>query len=63
MLMPLILIFQDFAVGLSESLHGSIHEKLKWTFRLYDVDSDGLLRKEVSMKVYVLGDREISFKF
>ncbi|XP_065071229.1 Kv channel-interacting protein 1-like isoform X2 [Rhopilema esculentum] len=38
--------FQDFVIGLSETIHCNLHEKLRWTFRLYDVDGDGILTKE-----------------
>ena len=39
---------QDFAVGLSILLKGSLEERLRWTFQVYDVNKDGVLsRSEV----------------
>ncbi|GCC40940.1 hypothetical protein chiPu_0024779 [Chiloscyllium punctatum] len=41
--------FEDFVVGLSVLLRGSIHEKLNWAFNLYDINKDGYITKEVSL--------------
>ncbi|XP_032240125.1 Kv channel-interacting protein 1 isoform X2 [Nematostella vectensis] len=38
--------FEDFVLGLSVSLHGTMDEKLKWAFNLYDLDSDGVITRE-----------------
>lgn len=38
---------QDFVVGLSILLRGTVHEKLKWAFNLYDINKDGYITKEV----------------
>ncbi|XP_060712379.1 calsenilin-like isoform X1 [Hemiscyllium ocellatum] len=38
--------FEDFVVGLSVLLRGSIHEKLNWAFNLYDINKDGYITKE-----------------
>eukprot|EP00794_Sanderia_malayensis_P005544 gene5544-6229_t len=38
--------FEDFVMGLSSSMRGSLDEKLKWSFRLYDLDNDGVLTKQ-----------------
>jgi hypothetical protein len=38
---------QDFVVGLSILLRGTVHEKLKWAFNLYDINKDGCITKEV----------------
>lgn len=34
-------------VGLSILLRGTVHEKLKWAFNLYDINKDGCITKEV----------------
>lgn len=39
--------FQDFVVGLSILLRGTVQEKLKWAFNLYDINKDGYITKEV----------------
>ncbi|XP_030643895.1 Kv channel-interacting protein 4 [Chanos chanos] len=38
--------FEDFVMGLSVVLRGSVEEKLNWTFKLYDINKDGLITKE-----------------
>ncbi|XP_075712506.1 A-type potassium channel modulatory protein KCNIP1 isoform X7 [Rhinoderma darwinii] len=38
--------FEDFVAALSILLRGSIHEKLRWTFNLYDLNKDGYINKE-----------------
>ncbi|XP_073096669.1 calsenilin isoform X6 [Manis javanica] len=40
--------FEDFVVGLSILLRGTVHEKLKWAFNLYDINKDGYITKEPS---------------
>ncbi|KAF1431065.1 Calsenilin, partial [Spheniscus mendiculus] len=40
------LCFQDFVVGLSVLLRGTVHQKLKWAFNLYDINKDGYITKE-----------------
>ena len=32
-------------VSLSTLLHGTLHEKLMWTFRVYDLNGDGVITK------------------
>lgn len=44
---PPSLPLQDFVVGLSILLRGTVHEKLKWAFNLYDINKDGYITKEV----------------
>ncbi|XP_044862609.1 calsenilin isoform X2 [Mauremys mutica] len=39
--------FEDFVVGLSILLRGTVHEKLNWAFNLYDINKDGYITKEV----------------
>lgn len=36
---------QDFALGLSILSRGTIAEKLKWTFTLYDINRDGIITR------------------
>ncbi|XP_069755388.1 A-type potassium channel modulatory protein KCNIP1-like isoform X2 [Narcine bancroftii] len=38
--------FEDFVMALSVLLRGSVHEKLTWTFNLYDINKDGFIHKE-----------------
>ena len=40
----LSLFKQDMLVSLSTLLHGTLQEKLAWTFRVYDLNGDGELR-------------------
>ncbi|KAL1122898.1 hypothetical protein AAG570_003223, partial [Ranatra chinensis] len=37
---------QDFVQGLSILCRGSVEEKLKWTFQLYDINGDGKITKD-----------------
>lgn len=49
--MPLWFVYcfllQDFVMGLSILLRGTIQEKLNWAFNLYDINKDGYITKEV----------------
>lgn len=38
--------FEDFVTGLSVSLYGSREEKMKWAFKLYDLNGDGWITRE-----------------
>lgn len=40
---------QDFVMALSILLRGTAHEKLRWTFNLYDINKDGYINKEVRL--------------
>ena len=40
-------------VSLSTLLHGSLEEKLSWTFRLYDLNHDGSITKAEMAAVVV----------
>ena len=40
-------------VSLSTLLHGTLHEKLIWTFRMYDLNGDGLITKNEMGNVVV----------
>lgn len=44
------LVLQDFVIGLSVLLRGSVTEKLRWAFNLYDINKDGYITKEVHSK-------------
>ncbi|XP_054031028.1 calsenilin isoform X6 [Dryobates pubescens] len=45
------LCFQDFAVGLSVLLRGTVQQKLRWTFDLYDLNKDGCITKEEMLEM------------
>jgi Ca2+-binding EF-hand superfamily protein len=45
MLIFLFTLLQDMLISLSTLLHGTQHEKLQWTFRLYDLNGDGVITK------------------
>lgn len=39
-------LLQDFVQGLSILSRGSVEEKLRWTFQLYDINGDGYITRE-----------------
>ncbi|KAI8421575.1 hypothetical protein MSG28_009596 [Choristoneura fumiferana] len=41
-----LLSFEEFVTGLSVLSRGSLEEKLRWTFSLYDINGDGCITKE-----------------
>lgn len=41
--------FQDFVIGLSIILRGTIIDRLNWAFNLYDLNKDGCITKEVRL--------------
>lgn len=41
--------FQDFVIGLSIILRGTIIDRLNWAFNLYDLNKDGCITKEVKL--------------
>ena len=45
--------FQDMLVSLSTLLRGNVHEKLRWTFTLYDLNKDGYITKQEVLNVMV----------
>jgi len=53
-----VVTFEDFAVGLSILLKGSLEDRLRWTFQVYDVNKDGVLSRaevrDVTAAVYDL---------
>jgi len=49
------LTMQDMLMTLSTLLRGSIYEKLRWTFKLYDLNGDGCItRSELSQIVLAI---------
>ena len=40
-------------ISLSTLLHGSLYQKLSWTFRLYDLNGDGSITKSEMANVVV----------
>lgn len=47
--------FKDMLMTLSTLLRGSIYEKLRWTFKLYDLNGDGCItRSELSQIVLAI---------
>ena len=40
-------------VSLSTLLRGTVHEKLQWTFTLYDLNKDGYITKQEVLNVMV----------
>lgn len=49
------LTMQDMLMTLSTLLRGSIYEKLRWTFKLYDLNGDGCItRAELSQIVLAI---------
>lgn len=48
---------QDLLVTLSTLLRGSVYERLRWTFKLYDINGDGCIsRGELSEIVTAVHD-------
>merc|ERR1712037_561354 len=43
----------DMLVSLSTLLRGNVHEKLRWTFTLYDLNKDGYITKQEVLNVMV----------
>ena len=37
---------KEFVIGLSSLIRGSMHDKLLWAFRLYDINGDGFISKD-----------------
>ncbi|ENN82721.1 hypothetical protein YQE_00911, partial [Dendroctonus ponderosae] len=38
--------FKDYLITLSTLLRGSVYERLKWTFKLYDINGDGSISRD-----------------
>ncbi|XP_069561250.1 Kv channel-interacting protein 4 isoform X1 [Brachyistius frenatus] len=45
------LSFEDFVMGLSILLRGTVQEKLNWAFNLYDINKDGYITKEEMLDI------------
>jgi len=43
--------WQEFVSGLSVLSRGNLHEKLLWTFSLYDTNGDGIVTKDEMMDI------------
>uniref|UniRef100_A0A8C8M2T2 EF-hand domain-containing protein n=1 Tax=Oncorhynchus tshawytscha TaxID=74940 RepID=A0A8C8M2T2_ONCTS len=43
--------FEDFVIGLSIILRGTINDRLNWAFNLYDLNKDGCITKEEMMDI------------
>ncbi|XP_053314304.1 Kv channel-interacting protein 4 isoform X2 [Spea bombifrons] len=43
--------FEDFVMGLSTLLRGTVHEKLNWAFNLYDINKDGYITKDEMLDI------------
>ncbi|CAH2299900.1 Kv channel-interacting 4 isoform X4 [Pelobates cultripes] len=43
--------FEDFVMGLSTLLRGTVNEKLNWAFNLYDINKDGYITKEEMLDI------------
>uniref|UniRef100_A0A8C4RM08 Potassium voltage-gated channel interacting protein 2 n=1 Tax=Erpetoichthys calabaricus TaxID=27687 RepID=A0A8C4RM08_ERPCA len=43
--------FEDFVMGLSIILRGTINDRLNWAFNLYDLNKDGCITKEEMMDI------------
>ncbi|XP_018947823.1 calsenilin-like isoform X3 [Cyprinus carpio] len=43
--------FEDFVIGLSVLLRGSVTEKLRWAFNLYDINKDGCITREEMLAI------------
>ena len=41
-----VVTFEDFAHGLSILIRGSLEDRLRWTFQMYDVNKDGVVSKD-----------------
>ncbi|KAL0269511.1 UNVERIFIED_CONTAM: hypothetical protein PYX00_007215 [Menopon gallinae] len=48
-----ILSFEDFVTGLSILSRGTLEEKLRWTFSLYDINGDGSITREEMTDIIV----------
>lgn len=56
------LILQDLIHGLSTLCRGTLEEKLKWTFSLYDINKDGTISRD-EMTMIVTAVYELMGKF
>ncbi|XP_067857441.1 calsenilin-like [Heptranchias perlo] len=43
--------FEDFVIGLSLLLRGTVNERLNWAFNLYDINNDGYITKEEMLAI------------
>ncbi|XP_031627676.1 Kv channel-interacting protein 4 isoform X2 [Contarinia nasturtii] len=56
-----IVSFEEFVQNLSTLLRGTMEEKLRWTFQLYDINGDGFITREemtdIAIAIYELMGR------
>ncbi|XP_070812634.1 calsenilin, partial [Pituophis catenifer annectens] len=43
--------FEDFVIGLSILLRGTVHEKLSWAFNFYDINKNGYITKKEMLDI------------
>lgn len=48
-----VVTFTDFVIGLSVLSRGSLQDKLRWTFSLYDVNGDGIITKDDLSRIVI----------
>lgn len=51
MFMFLIFLLQEFLLAIDVTSSGTPEEKLKWAFRMYDVDGNGVIDIEEMTKI------------
>lgn len=50
-------MFQEFLKCLSDLIYGSVDDKLRWAFKLYDQDGDGVIsRAELAAMIIAVYD-------
>lgn len=44
-------LLQDYLITLSTLLRGSVYERLRWTFKLYDINGDGSISRDEILEI------------
>ncbi|XP_022237595.1 neuronal calcium sensor 1-like [Limulus polyphemus] len=56
-----VVTFKEFITAIAVTTHGSVDDKLKWAFKLYDIDNDGYVSRfemlDVVTAIYQLHGR------